>query len=100
MSEVKKVTVQIAAPSRRYPAGGVAFGYYTLIDGVVRLTDPQGKAAGLETGREYKHKLVGDESALAWAAKLTKQLRLALRDKSASSVNDFNREIIYPDLKY
>jgi hypothetical protein len=98
MSEVQKVTVQIAAPGRRYPAGAVAFGYYTLANGVVTLTDPNGKPAGLETGKKFSRKLEGNEDARAVACKMTKELRLALRDKRP--VNGFDGPLHYPPLKF
>ena len=100
MTEVHKITVTIKPPraNSKYPYGLIAFGCYVVEDGVVTLTDPNGKPAGDETGKKFRHKLVGNEDARAWACKMTKELRLALRDK-APSVNNFDGPIAYPKMK-
>jgi hypothetical protein len=97
MSEVVKVTVQIKPPKGEFP-GQVVYGYYTLQDGVVTLTDPAGKPAGDETGRKYSHKLRPEEDSRAVACRLTKELRLALRGNSAP-VNGFEGKIQYPKIR-
>jgi hypothetical protein len=98
MSEVHEVIVTIKPVKGTYP-GQVAYGWYTLQDGVVTLTDREGNPAGEETGRKFTHKLAHGEDARTVACKLTKELRLALRDNSAP-VAGFEGPIIYPKLKY
>jgi len=98
MSEVRQVIVTIKPPKGNFP-GQVAYGWYTLQDGVVTLTDREGNPAGEETGRKLTHKLAPGEDARAVACKLTKELRLALRGNSAP-VAGFEGPINYPKLKY
>jgi len=98
MSEVREVTVTIKPPKGTY-RGQVTYGWYTLQDGVVTLTDRKGNPAGEETGRKFIHKLAPGEDACAVACKLTKELRLALRGNSAP-VAGFEGQINYPKLKY
>ena len=98
MSEVRQVIVTIKPPKGNYP-GQVTYGWYTLQDGVVTLTDRKGNPAGEETGRKFTHKLAPGEDARAIACKLTKELRQALRDNSAS-VAGFEGKINYPKVKY
>ena len=98
MSEVRQVIVTIKPPKGNF-LGQVAYGWYTLQDGVVTLTDRQGNPAGEETGRKFTHKLAPGEDARAVACKLTKELRLALRGNSAPDAG-FEGPINYPKLKY
>jgi hypothetical protein len=96
MSEVRQVTVEIKRPKGSFP-GQVCIGYYTVIDGVVTMTDRHGKPAGEETGRRYVHKLQPNESANAVACRMTRELRNALRGTS-QPVNGFSGPIRYrPD---
>jgi hypothetical protein len=97
MSEVRQVTVTIKPPKGSYP-GQVTYGWYTLQDDVVTLTDREGNPAGEETGRKFTHRLAPGEDARAIACKLTKELRLALRGNSAPA--GFDGPINYPKVKY
>jgi hypothetical protein len=94
--EVHKVTVQLEKPSRRYPSGKVTFGYYTLVDDLLTMTDPNGGAAEDGTGKRYTHKLMPGEDANAIAKRLTKQLRQELRGGPNAPPGDFHRKINYP----
>ena len=98
MSEVRQVIVTIRPPKGNF-RGQVCYGWYTLQDGVVTLTDREGNPAGDETGRRFTHKLAPGEDARAIACKLTKELRLVLRGNSAP-VAGFEGEINYPKVKY
>jgi hypothetical protein len=101
MSEVHQIIVQIKPPnSRKNFHGQVTFGYYTLVDDVVTLTDRDGKPAGVETGKKWRHKLEPNENARSVAARMTKQLRLALLPGGKAPVNGFDRPLQYPKLKY
>jgi hypothetical protein len=97
MSEVQQVIVQIKKPRGDFP-GQVVYGYYTLDNGFVRLTDRNGKPAGDETGRRYSRKLYPGEDVRAVACKMTKELRLALRGNS-EPINGFEGKIQYPKMK-
>jgi hypothetical protein len=98
MSKVHKVIVQIKKPKGIFP-GQVVYGYYTLEDRVVTLTDPDGKPAGDETGKKYSRKLAPNEDSRAGACKMTKELRFALRGNS-EPVNGFEGKIQYPKAKF
>ena len=43
--EVHQVYIHIKPVSRALPTGQVAYGFYTLIDGVVTMTDQKGEPA-------------------------------------------------------
>jgi hypothetical protein len=58
MPEVFAITVQIKPPSRRLPAGQVAHGYFTFVDGVVTVTDCDGHPVRDEHGRLYTRNLI------------------------------------------
>jgi hypothetical protein len=49
MSEVREIIVTIKPPKGSF-RGQVAYGWYTLQDGVITLTDREGNPAGEETG--------------------------------------------------
>jgi hypothetical protein len=63
MSDVHQLIVQIKKPDKRFPLGQVCYGWYTLVDGVITMTDRNGKAAGDETGKKYTRKLEPNEDA-------------------------------------
>ena len=93
MSEVQQVIVQIKGPSRAFPAGQVTYGYFTVTDGGVTLTDKNGRPAGDETGTKFSHKLANETPREA-AARMTKQLRLALKPGGKSPVHGFDAPIV------
>jgi hypothetical protein len=98
MTTVYAVTVTVAMPSRREPLGRLAYGFYTDVGGVVTLTDKEGKPAGDETGRKYSRKLAPNEDARAVAARMTKELRKAL--KGSAPIHGFEKsKINYPKRK-
>ena len=97
MSDVRFITATIERPGRKFPLGQVCDGCYTLIDGVVTMTDRNGKPAEDGTGKKYIHKLAPGEDARVVASRLTKQLRLALRGKNAP-VAGFSGKIPYKKL--
>jgi hypothetical protein len=100
--EVHQVVVDIAMPSPRLPAGQSALGYYTVVDGLLTMTCPQGKAAEDAEGKTYKHKLEPNDDARVIAGRLTKQLRSALRGDrppgfgGSGGGGGFNGPINYP----
>ena len=51
--EVHHVYVHIKPVSRALPTGQVAYGFYTLVDGVVTMTDEKGEAALDDDGKIY-----------------------------------------------
>ena len=101
MPEIHQVIVQIKPPSRtKNFHGQVAFGYFTLVDGVVQMVTQDGKIAGEETGRKWRHTLAPNENARSVAARMTKELRLALRPGGKAVVNGFDGPLKYPKLVY
>jgi hypothetical protein len=93
--EVHQVIVDIHLPSSRLPAGQTALGYYTVVDGVVTMTDPKGEPATDGEGRTYTRKLAPNDDARVIAGRLTKELRLALRGKS-NAPSGFGGPLNYP----
>ena len=85
--EVHQVYAHIHLPSPWHPAGQVARGHYIVVDGVVTMTAPDGEPAIDESGKSYTHKLAPNEEAHVIAARLTKELRSALRGKSSGPSN-------------
>jgi len=85
--EVHQVIVHIHLPSKRLPTGQIAYGYFTVVDGLLTMTDPKGEPAIDENGKTYTHKLAPGDDANEIAGGLTKQLRSALRGKSAGPSN-------------
>jgi len=77
--KVETVVVQLNRPRGSFH-GRVCEGCYVVEDGVVTLTDRDGKPALDDHGYEYKKKLADGEIASVIAGRLTKELRAALRD--------------------
>lgn len=98
MTDVQQVIVQIRAPKGTDP-GRVVCGHFTIKDGLLTMTDPNGVPAEDGIGKRYRHKLMPGEDARHVACRLTKKLRLALRG-SAAPVNGFDSPISYPKAKY
>jgi hypothetical protein len=94
MSEVRYVTVTIQKPGKKFPLGQVCDGCYTLVDGVVTMTDRDGRPAEDTNGKKYTHTLKPGEDARVVAGRMTKELRLALRGKNAP-VAGFEGKIPY-----
>jgi hypothetical protein len=97
MSEVQQVIVQIKPPRGNFP-GMVVYGYYTLIDGVVTMTDAKGEPAEDGIGKRYTHKLMPNEDAKGVACRMTRKLRLALRGDGPASVSGFDAPLKYPKM--
>jgi hypothetical protein len=93
MSEVKKITVQVARPRGVFP-GRVVFGYYKVENDTVIMTDKDGNPAGLETGKTWSRRLKPGDSAHVIAVNLTKDLRNEF--KGGQSVSGFSGPIPYP----
>jgi hypothetical protein len=85
MTEVKKVTVELKRPSKRFPTGQVTYGYYTYADGVLTMTDPKGVPAEDGTGRRYIARDVTPNCVTGVACHLTRKLREELRGGAAYS---------------
>ena len=58
------------------------------------MTDPAGEPATDEHGKIYTHKLAPGDDAYVIAARLTNELRLALRGKSSAPAG-FDRPLNY-----
>jgi hypothetical protein len=97
MSEVKTVFVQIERPGKINPKGRVAEGRYIEADGMVTLTDRDGKPVRDDRGKMYSYKLKDGDNPHAIAGRLTKEFRLALRGEKPST--GFSSPINYPNTK-
>jgi hypothetical protein len=92
---VHAVTAIVSMPSKREPLGRLTYGFYTLVDRVLTMTDKDGRPAEDATGKRYVHRLAPKEDERAVAIKMTKELREALRSKS-EPVAGFSGKINYP----
>jgi len=90
-SEVRCVTVQIKRPKGDDP-GQVAHGAYIIEGDKLTMTTPRGKPERDLEGRTYTHRLADKDNPQAIAAVLTRQLRGALKGKSAP-VSGFDKRI-------
>lgn len=100
MSEVHQVIIEIKRPKKDFP-GRVAYGFFVVKDGVVVMTDADGKEAGAdETGKKWRHTLRPGEDPRSVASRMTRELRLALRPGGRAVVNGFDGPLTYQPLKY
>jgi hypothetical protein len=88
MPEVHRVTVTVRRPKDSDP-GQVTFGYYTLVDGILTMTDASGMPMRRTSGEYYRAKIGPDESPQTRARVFTREIRAALRG------SDFNRPLDY-----
>jgi hypothetical protein len=79
--EVHQVYIHIKPVSRALPTGRVAYGFYTLVDGVVTMTNQKGEPAHDDTGKTYTHKLESNDDAHIITGRLTQKLRDTLIGK-------------------
>jgi hypothetical protein len=98
MAEVRQVIAHIHPPSPRIPTGQVAYGFYTVSDGLLTMTDAKGNPATDDEGKMYTRRLAEGDDAETIAARLTKELRLALQGKSRP-VAGFGAPLNYPSNK-
>jgi hypothetical protein len=91
--KVESVVVQLKRPRGSFP-GRTCEGCYVVEDGVVMLTDYEGKPALDDHGYEYKKKLADGEIASVIAGRLTRELHSALRGRDAP-VQSFDSKIEY-----
>src|SRR5262245_24388139 len=89
MSKVNKITVTIVRPNGSDP-GRVSYGYYTLVDGTLTMTDASGMPMRRTSGEYYSAKIGPDDDVQRTARVLTREIRAALHGKG-----DFNRKIDY-----
>jgi hypothetical protein len=82
MPKPQTVFVQIKPPKDSFP-GQVAEGMFIVEDGVVILTDRDGKPARDSDGKRYEQKLAEGQNPKVIAARLTRTLRDALRGANA-----------------
>ena len=94
--EVHQVYIHIKPVSPALPAGQVAYGFYTLVDGVVTMTDAKGNPVHDDAGKTYTQKLEPNDDAYVIAGRLTRQLRDALRGKKDAPPAGFGAPLVYP----
>ena len=83
--EVHRVIAQIEEPTSRDPAGRVTEGYYTVVKGLLTMTDVSGIPMRNTNGDLYTHKLGKGENPRSMACVLTKQVRASLYGYSVLS---------------
>ena len=64
--------------ARRFPQGRTAQGAYIVRDGVLIVTDGEGKPFVDNDGRKYTHALLPKEDPTAIARRFTKEIRRAV----------------------
>ena len=95
MPDVKSVTIQIRPRSGRAgDTGQVSFGYYTVEDGVLTMTDGDGRPVRRRDGELMQRKLKPGDDAETFARIFTRSFRLHVQGDGA----DFNRQLDYPNL--
>jgi hypothetical protein len=94
--EVHQVYIHIKPVSLALPTGQVAYGFYTLVDGVVTMTNQKGDPAHDDAGKVYTAKLAPNDDHQIIAGRLTRQLRDALRGKKDAPPAGFGSPLNYP----
>jgi hypothetical protein len=89
--EVHEVYVTVRAPVDAGDPGQVTIGFYTLVDGLLTMTDSKGNPVrNAHTGAKYTHKMQPGDDARKHAGRLTLQIyRMLGRDVSGG----FNRPL-------
>ena len=87
--------IDIKLPSGNDP-GQLSLGYYTVVDGVVTMTDAKGNPAHDDSGKVYTQKLAPNDDAYVIAGRLTRQLRDVLRGRGDAPPAGFGAPINYP----
>jgi hypothetical protein len=93
--EVHQVYIHIKPVSLALPTGQVAYGFYTLVDGVVTMTNQKGEPALDDSGKIYSAKLDGEDPQII-AGRLTRKLRDALIGKKDAPPAGFDAPLNYP----
>jgi hypothetical protein len=93
--QVHQVYIQIKPVSRALPTGQVAYGFYTVVDGVLTMTDAKGIVLHDDAGKTYTAKLQPNDDANVIAGRLTRKLRDALRGKR-DAPSGFSGPLNYP----
>jgi hypothetical protein len=94
--EVHQVYIHIKPVSLALPTGQVAYGFYTLVDGVVTMTNQKGEPAQDDAGKIYTAKLQPNDDAHVIAGRLTRRLRDALLGKKDAPPSGFGAPLNYP----
>ena len=93
--EVHQVVIHIKPVSQALPTGQISYGYYTLVDAVVTMTNQKGEPAQDDAGKIYTHKLEPGDDAYVIAGRLTRKLRDALRGKKDAPPAGFGAPLNY-----
>jgi hypothetical protein len=97
MSEVRSVAVSVSSPNPADPAGRATVGYYIVQDGVLTMTDGEGKPVRRRySGEVYKKKLAADDDPSVIAKRLT--LTIWRSNTGGDASGGFNRALIYQPL--
>jgi hypothetical protein len=98
MSEIESVLVTTRNPNGPGDLGQVAEGFYTVTNGILRMTDRDGKPLRDEnTGRQYAMKLLPGDDPKFEARRLTLSIH---RTERSGEVAGFNRPLRYPKFAY
>lgn len=87
MSEIYQVYATVRLPRDDDP-GKVTVGYFTLIDGVLTMTNPKGVPARRSNGEKIQRKIAEGDDPKIIASRLTKEIY-----HSRSGETDLNRRL-------
>ena len=93
MPDVRKVFRDIRSPKGDDDPGQVTIGYYTLTDGLMTMTDGNGKPIRKDNGELWTHRMRDGDKETPIAHWMTGKVYRALR---GDDVLGFNRRISYP----
>lgn len=79
--EVHQCWIHIKPVSRAHPTGVLSYGFYTVTDGLLTMTNQKGEPATDDAGKTYTHRLEANDDHQVIAGRLTRQLREALIGK-------------------
>jgi len=94
MPDVKSVTIQVRTPSGPGDTGQVSFGFYVVENGLLTMTDGDGKPVRRRDGDLMQRKLKPGDDAETIARILTRNFRMHVQGDSAG----FNRRLDYKPL--
>jgi hypothetical protein len=97
MPEIKEASAIVANPVTRGDTGRATVGFYTVSDGILTMTDGDGKPVRRRhSGDVYRHELKDGDDPVAIAKRLT--LAIWRSNTGGDASGGFNRRLHYPDI--
>ena len=95
---IKNIIVQVAKPSRKYPAGLTTDGFYKVVGDEVVMCKPDGGEVVVD-GKKFRQRFgtkSGELSEREVAAALTKEIRSTIKKNWHDRPDGFGEAIHYP----